>query len=142
MRFRWLLGNFADPQYKLSREEQRELSDLAHRKFMPRRTFFLWTFVALLVPTGLVYKFAMPSILEWLGLEGNNWGFLWAAVVLIFLFWIWCAYVYGILYTRPMRHAMRERGHDVCVGCGYLLTGLASSTCPECGAEREKAGSE
>ncbi len=52
MNLRWLLGNFADPQYKLSRREQWELSRLAHEKYMPGRVFFGWTALALLVPVG------------------------------------------------------------------------------------------
>ncbi len=34
--------------------------------------------------------------------------------------------------------ALRERGHEVCGRCGYLLQGLPRATprCPECGANR------
>ena len=42
----------------------------------------------------------------------------------------------------PRRRAMRERGYDVCVSCGYRLVGLDDdiSRCPECGASRAARG--
>ena len=50
-------------------------------------------------------------------------------------FWPWSAWVYGRMYARPYRRALREVGVNVCVGCGYPLEGLATiDKCPECGA--------
>jgi hypothetical protein len=34
---------------------------------------------------------------------------------------------------RSLRTALRERGHEICVPCGYDLTGNVSGICPECG---------
>ncbi|MHC4429085.1 MAG: hypothetical protein ACYS0D_10870 [Planctomycetota bacterium] len=54
------------------------------------------------------------------------------------------AWVYGTIYATPVRQAMRDLGHDVCVGCGYVLSGLKPSAqrCPECGLPREPAMSD
>ncbi len=40
---------------------------------------------------------------------------------------------------RPIRLAMRSKGIETCVPCGYLLKGLEAHTtrCPECGSPRE-----
>ncbi len=137
MNLRWLLGNFADPQYKLSRREQWEFSRLAHEKYMPGRVFFGWTALALLVPVGLILKFVLPTGLEVLGLSGRNGPYIIGILILLVLFWIWAAWVYRSIYIRPMRNAMRDKEYDVCVGCGYRLTGLGDSPkqCPECGWE-------
>ena len=42
MNLRWLVGNFAEPRYGLSRAEQWKVSNLAHRKYMPSKRFFGW----------------------------------------------------------------------------------------------------
>ena len=44
-----------------------------------------------------------------------------------------------MLCRRPVRVAMRTKGIETCVPCGYLLTGLEAHTtrCPECGSARE-----
>ncbi|MHC4989502.1 MAG: hypothetical protein ACYTGC_00850 [Planctomycetota bacterium] len=137
MNLRWLFGNFADPQYALSREEQRELSHLAHKKYMPSRTFFLWTALTLLVPVGVAYKVVLPVALDRLGMSGRNGPYIVGVAIIILLFWVWSAWVYRTIYQRPVRLAMREKGHDVCVGCGYRLQGLSADTeCPECGETR------
>ena len=49
------------------------------------------------------------------------------------------AWLYRFLYTRPVRLAMRDLGHDVCIGCGYRLQGLNAdiTRCPECGHARQ-----
>ena len=56
---------------------------------------------------------------------------------MILLFWIWSAWVYHLVHVKPMRRAMGEHGIDLCVECGYLLTGLSDADrgCPECGAK-------
>lgn len=42
-------------------------------------------------------------------------------------------------YTGLLRSVARERGHEVCPGCGYWLENLNDEVtkCPECGAARE-----
>ena len=73
--------------------------------------------------------------MQWLG--WSNWTppYLVAYALTVLLFWPWAAWVYRHAYVRPVRQAMRDAGHDVCVGCGYDLTGLGdgSNRCPECG---------
>jgi hypothetical protein len=64
-----------------------------------------------------------------------------------------CAWLVGSLvicltaiYAHAKTHspficrALRERGHDVCPDCGYLLRGLGKEIvrCPECGWVREE----
>ena len=139
MTLRWLFGNFADPQYALSRKEQRAVSRLAHLKYMSSMTFFGWTAFALLLPVGLTFGFGLPLCLRWLCLTGSNGSFMVGVAVILLLFWVWSAWVYRFVYTRPIRRAMREHGWDVCVGCGYLLKGLDAGihACPECGWTRE-----
>jgi hypothetical protein len=93
VKLQWLLGNFADPQHELSPAEQREVSRLAHRKHMPPRHFFILTLLALLVPVGLAFKVALPTVLDWLGLGGRTLPFIAGVAVIIALFWVWCAWV-------------------------------------------------
>ena len=49
-------------------------------------------------------------------------------------------YVVRSWLFRPMQLALRLRGFDVCVQCGYWLRGLGDEVknCPECGAAREE----
>ena len=139
MNIRWLFGNFADPDYKLDPRQQRELSNLAHARHMPHSIFLLWTIAVLILPFGLIFKFALPATLRWLGKDGQTGPFMIGVLIVLFLFWIWAAWVYRFIYTRPMRRAMRERGQQICVNCGYRLIGLDDTVdrCPECGSRRE-----
>jgi hypothetical protein len=49
--------------------------------------------------------------------------------------------VYMRLHRRRFREAMRRRGFDLCIGCGYWLKGLSDDIkrCSECGRPREGA---
>ena len=140
MNLRWLFGNFADPQYGLSHKEQHKLSDLAHKKFTPRLAFLRFTIIA--VAPAAIGFLALSPILARLGMRGQNGPFLVGAALIGLLLWPWCAWVYHFLYVKPFRMAMRERGYDVCVGCGYRLEGLGVDVerCPECGRERMENG--
>lgn len=41
--------------------------------------------------------------------------------------------VFAWMYKRLIRRALVDCGHPVCIGCGYLLEGVAGEVCPECG---------
>jgi hypothetical protein len=47
--------------------------------------------------------------------------------------------IYLRLHRRQFREAMRRRGFELCLGCGYWLKGLSDDIthCPECGRDRE-----
>lgn len=141
MNLRWLLGNYADPQYELTSQEQWALSKAAHKEHLTWGRFSMWTLLVVIAPTLLVFKFALPVTLKWLGMDGQDMPYFIGCAIIVILFWPWSAWAYRRLYTKPIRRAMRDAGHDVCVGCGYLLDGLADDAvvCPECGAGREPA---
>ena len=134
MNLRWLLGNFADPQYDLDRKEQFRLSNEATEHFFPKRGFAVWTIAS--VAAALAAMKYLPK-LNPIDFGSANLEFVVCTAVVILVFWIWIAWIYNRVYQRSMRQAMRRNGHDVCIECGYLTTGLAkrSTKCPECGAE-------
>lgn len=138
MRLRWLFGNFAEPDQPASRRKQREISRAAHEHHMPEGKLFRWTMLAIVLPAVLLLQLALPATLEHLGLSGRNVPYLAGIGIIILIVWVLSAFVYGHLYRRSVRRAMRDAGMAVCEECGYELDHLpASSTrCPECGHER------
>ncbi len=61
-----------------------------------------------------------------------------------FLLFVLCFVIGGMILQRCrfapcVYRALRQRGHDVCLKCGYWLRGLNEniSRCPECGRQRE-----
>ena len=139
MNLRWLLGNFTDPQYKLSRRDQHRLSMAAHKKYLSWRRFWGYSLVVMAVPFGLVFAFGIPAVLDWLGLTRRTPAHTWAFAGVSLLTWPYCAWAYRTLYIKPIRRAMRDHGYDLCVSCGYELRGLGYDVkrCPECGSWRE-----
>lgn len=139
MNLRWLLGNFTDPQYKLSRRDQHRLSMAAHKKYLSWRRFWGYSLVVIAMPFGLAFVYGRPAVLDWLGLTGQTSAHTWAFAVVSLLVWPYSAWAYRTLYIKPVRRAMRDHGYDLCVGCGYELRGLGDKLerCPECGSWRE-----
>lgn len=139
MNLRWLLGNFTDPQYELSRRDQFRLSNEAHKRFVSTSAF-LWRSLLILAPLLVCLKLLQP-LMGWLGVAGQGLPYAISLAVLLLLFWPWSAWMYRSLYVRPIRRAMREAGYDLCIGCGYELRGLDTSIvrCPECGQQRESS---
>lgn len=139
MHARWLFGNFADPQHDLTRDEQKRVSAIAHERYMPAGTLVAWTLVGVVLPVGLAYPL-LPMFLGWLGWSGPSM-FAVTFVSLTALTWPLSAWVYGHVYTKAVRRAMRDIGHDVCVDCGYRLDELPADVaqCPECGSARDGA---
>jgi hypothetical protein len=137
MNLRWLVGNFADPEFALTPKQQREVTRLAHRKHVSQWGMALWTVVMIMgswLLVGTTHAF-VASLLEPLNIPSpRTAGFVVMALVAIVL----TAWGYRWLYARPVRLAMRELGHDICVDCGYRLHGLGPDirACPECGSAR------
>ncbi len=137
MRLRWLLGDYADADFHFTRAQRREITRLAHERFVPRGALAKFTLLAVL--PGLLAFGLLPLLLGWLGYGGKNIPFMIGAAVICLFFWPWSAWVYSFLYARPCREAMRALGRSICVGCGYNLESLelaAAPVCPECGTAR------
>lgn len=137
MNLRWLVGNFADPEFNLTPRQQRAVTDLAHRKYLSRIRLALWTIVMVIVgcvSIGLGWDPLSTLLVAW-GVPSAR---LAALVLLVASPCVASAWLYQFIYRRPVRLAMRELGYDICVSCGYRLQGLDASItrCPECGAAR------
>lgn len=141
MRWQWLFGNFAEPGHGLSHRKGHELSDRAHRE-MPKSRFHAWTAVFILLPVFLLMGFALPAMLDAMGMAGQSRPHLIGIGVIVVLAWPLSAFVYGHLYTKSVRRAMRNAGREVCVECGHSLHELPAEVdrCPECGHERAPEG--
>ena len=139
MNLRWLCGNFADPQYKLSRKEQMRLSTCAHKKHLSTWKWLLWSVVVIALPFVLVMKFVYDPLMGKAGYNQHTVTYWLGCLMMIGLvFWPWSAWMYRTLYIKPLRRAMREAGWDLCLECGYELRALPAdvSKCPECGLPR------
>ena len=139
MNFRWLIGNFTDPQYELTRREQMRLSIEAHKNHLSAVRFWSYSLITIAIPVGLVYKFAIPAILNWLGYKTHSPAHALAFAIFSVLIWPYSAWIYRNLYSKPIRLAMRSDGYEICINCGYELKGLGEDIdlCPECGVMRK-----
>lgn len=138
MNFRWLFGNFADPDFRLTRKQQYEVTRLAHRKYLSSMKLAVVTIV-LVATSWLFLGFAWNPLAAVFVAWRIPWP-RWSSIIVICIAAIvFAAWIYRYIYVRPVRRAMRELGYDVCVNCGYRLQGLPETTtqCPECGSTRE-----
>ncbi len=141
MNVRWLLGNFTDPQYNLSRRDQFRLSKVAHREHLSAWALLV-RMVVIVVPPLAGMGMVGPA-LEVVGLGGSTPAHTWALGMIALGCWPWSAWMFRSLYAEPVRRAMRAEGYDVCIGCGYGLGDLPAEVacCPECGRGREPSSS-
>lgn len=134
MNIRWMWGNYIEPEWKLTRAEVRSVHRLVKERYM--RPSVLFGFTALWV----VIAFSAVQMLRHFNVWA--WPLVWyltimvvtTAVIIVCGLWS-----FRMIYTRPVRRAMRDLGYDVCVHCGYWLRGLDEDVkrCPECGSGRE-----
>ncbi len=125
MNLRWLLGNFTDRQYKLSRRDQHRLSMAAHKKYLSWRRFWGYSLVVIAVPIGLAYRFGIPAALDWLGLTGQTSAHTWAFAVVSLLVWPYSAWAYRTLYIN------RSAGR--CAIMGTICASFAATNCADWG---------
>jgi hypothetical protein len=105
----------------------------AHREIRKRRDF-----------TAMVYGVVAVTLSLYLWLAWNHPQphhialLLLPASMLVIMIASW-AFFRKQLYAH-LRRRRRERGHQVCIQCGYMLTGLKNGRrCPECGVGLESA---
>jgi hypothetical protein len=81
-------------------------------------------FTHLGTPTRMTLR-ALPLRPLWIGLAGN---------MLVFsAFWF-------LVLSIPAMLRGRRRRHGRCAGCGYIVKGISSSRCPECGRALSESG--
>jgi hypothetical protein len=138
MNLRWLLGNYADPEFTLTRQQQREVTRLAHKRYLRPATLGITT-GGLLLASFLLIAFGLDLFAGALASLGIQPARLFARGLLCVGCVLLGCWVYRFIYVKPVRCAMRDLGYDLCIGCGYRLQGLpdAAVRCPECGAVRE-----
>lgn len=139
MNVRWLVGNFADPEFKLTRAQQREVTRLAHSKHLAGATLWTWT-IAMTVVGWIVVGASVKPLAALLVRNGFSQiaALVCSIAVMCAAVSLAAAWAYRFIYVRPVRRAMRDLGFDVCIGCGYRLRGLPPEIdrCPECGSPR------
>ncbi len=141
MNWRWLLLDYVPPELALTPEQRKAVTKRMYqlRHFSRRIMWVLFGFGPL---AGLTLPYLSFRVLDsWLptvGLPGG-WSRLIAAIAPLLVFAIAYEFLLARLYVGPMRQALREAGHDICLSCGYWLRGLDEDIprCPECGTLRE-----
>jgi len=138
MNLRWLVGNFSDPEFNLTRHEQRQVTRLAHQKHLSKLKLGICTggmILASWLMVGFVWE---PAVALFVSI-GVPYAQLVTLLILCLIPCVVGAWLYRFIYVGPIRRAMRDLGYDICVGCGYRLQGLDNTVqrCPECGTPRE-----
>jgi hypothetical protein len=134
MRWRWLIGDYAAPDFRLTRQQRREISFRAQNRHVSPGALTKLTLLCML--PCVIAMMLLPTILGWLGYANQNVPHIIALALIVLLIWPLSAWIYSSLYGRACRRAMRDLGYEICVDCGYSMRGLdstMSSTCPECG---------
>lgn len=136
MHLGWLFNRFGDPHLRLSPEQRKRALDESTRALRNRLTVVTLLVVAL--PAFVAVR-CVWLIDDWVvaetGLSLNQAHLAMLGAILLVL-WPWSAWVYGRMYVRPYRKALRDLGVIVCVGCGYSMEALGrEAQCPECGWE-------
>jgi hypothetical protein len=133
MNVRWLWLDFIPSWLKLSPEERHVVRRKARQKAdlsAPRAMGQFAIAIVLAVPWCLV-SFWLKDVALQLGLPAIT--FL--PVTLAGL-WIIGILAFGPIVAHAAYEELRERGHDICVHCGYWLrhTKRDAEECPECGS--------
>jgi hypothetical protein len=98
MRARWLIGDYADAEFRLTRAQRRDISRVAQERFVPGGSFVRFTLIAVLPPVVVAFV-ALRPLMGWLGFAGKTGPWMIALGVILLLFWPWSAWAYVRLYA-------------------------------------------
>ena len=123
---------YSDGDLPLTNKERREIRRSAWKLWMRdwRIKMLWWT-------SHLVWVLTMSIALTFGGVN------FWQGLIIIMTctgLLVICLQIVERAYIVPLgRRLIRQRGIDVCIGCGYWLRGLEKEVteCPECGWGRE-----
>jgi hypothetical protein len=130
VKWRWLMLDYVDPDITLTRTERRQLHRSSHRHLGRIRVplkFILAFLLIVIVPSVALFMVVNRDLIAlapaWLIIGG----------------YVVVAHGMRALAGPAVWCALRERGYDVCLNCGYWLRGLPEDEdrCPECGAKRQ-----
>jgi len=122
----------------LAREELAQIHRQAVRRL--RNDKYFWLLLVLVWPLPIAIIVFMRVAMPWGGatpvLRFTRF------VVSVLLLAGVVLYLFRLLrprYQYHLRGVVRQRGHEICLSCGYWLEGLGSDIdhCPECGAKRQ-----
>lgn len=134
MNLRWLWFDHFPPDLALTAVDRAKARKMAraHWKREPRSYGAMRLYRQVMVPVGVLAILVLVA--------GIYWRKQLPVPALLPYFAVLYPGMMWALYRarRPfIRRALNNLGHPVCIGCGYLLHGISSERCPECGAARE-----
>lgn len=121
-------------RYKTKREGYKALNHAI------RRQLFHWPVWIVLIACGLIWT----ALLTETGLPQALGRYNRTLLFVVFAIWVLIGgigpwYLVATLFQQRVRVALRKdlikQGAQVCLRCGYDLTGNVSGDCPECGVE-------
>jgi len=122
----------------LAREELAQIHREAVRRL--RKDEYFWLLLILVCPLPVAIIVLMRAAMPWAGAS---------PILRLVRFAVSVVLLAGVVlalfrrlrprYQHHLRGVVRQRGHEICLNCGYWLEGLGSDIdhCPECGAKRQ-----
>lgn len=134
MNVRWLWFNHFPQELELTAAERAKAKRLAksHAWREPRFHGANRAMMQVMIPTIVLAGALQVALIVFAARSVTPWvTFFYMAI-----FWPGMAWA-NHRARRPFIHkALNDLGHPVCIACGYLLNGVESSRCPECGELR------
>lgn len=145
--FQWMIQRYTSAHIALSRDELRRLEQRCNEIVAVHR-FRMLSITVLAVVTTVLVVILFPRMIGTAIGAATGWPERWciagSAIILAVAMASGWMFIFTQVYVRPLRSALREFGHEVCLRCGYSLRGLPDTTdrCPECGLQRLSARDE
>lgn len=139
MNWRWLIYDSIPPELDLSREERRAVRKQVRaeaRKMQGPSVFLTWL-ISFLVVASIVLgiRFFLYFVVSKSYQVGLIYLFTFPFIVHLVLALLW-----RYRYEKCTFRVLHDRGHAICLHCGYLLLGRSEdqTRCPECGGMNDQ----